>query len=112
MSDCLFCRIIAALARDRVSLNWRPDLVHCNDWQTGLTPLLLAQEVNAPATLFTIHNLSYQGVADDLTQEQEDLYPRPLLDYDREAREKGWMPRLPRHAQPRRPELGVGRERL
>jgi anaerobic selenocysteine-containing dehydrogenase len=46
-------------------------------------------------------NLSYQGVADDLTQEQEGLYPRPLLEYDREAREKGWMPRLPRDVQPR-----------
>jgi len=46
-------------------------------------------------------NLSYQGVADDLNREQEGLHPRPLLAYDREAREKGWMPRLPRDVQPR-----------
>jgi anaerobic selenocysteine-containing dehydrogenase len=46
-------------------------------------------------------NLSYQGVGDDLNREQEGLYPRPLLAYDREAREKDWMPRLPRDVQPR-----------
>jgi len=61
----LFCRVIALMARDRVSLDWRPDLVHCNDWQTGLTPLLLADQTDAPATLFTIHNLSYQGLFDE-----------------------------------------------
>jgi len=46
-------------------------------------------------------NLGYQGVANDLAQEQEGLHPRPLLAYDREARDKGWMPRLPRNGQPR-----------
>jgi len=40
-------------------------------------------------------NLAYQGVADDLDREQAALYPRPLTEYDREAREKGWMPRFP-----------------
>jgi starch synthase len=58
----LFCRVITLVARDRVSLDWRPELVHCNDWQTGLAPLLLAEAGDAPATLFTIHNLSYQGI--------------------------------------------------
>jgi DMSO reductase family type II enzyme molybdopterin subunit len=41
-------------------------------------------------------NLAFQGVADDLDREQADLYPRPLTEYDRQAREKSWMPRLPR----------------
>ncbi|HBD13000.1 MAG TPA: hypothetical protein DCZ13_12680, partial [Porticoccaceae bacterium] len=35
---------------------------HCNDWQTGLVPLLLADGAANPATLFTIHNLGYQGL--------------------------------------------------
>ncbi|MCW5557701.1 MAG: glycogen synthase GlgA [Verrucomicrobiae bacterium] len=45
----------------------RVDLVHGHDWQTGLLPLLVhharvAQEWSeAPRTLFTIHNLAYQG---------------------------------------------------
>lgn len=60
----LFCRAAAAVALDNARLNWKPDLVHANDWQTGLiAPLLLAAD-NRPATLFTIHNLAYQGLFD------------------------------------------------
>lgn len=49
------------------SLGWRPDVIHCNDWQTALIPLLLktsGQEVffRETATVFTIHNLGYQGI--------------------------------------------------
>jgi len=42
---------------------WRPELIHCNDWHAGLLPLLLAGRGRPrPATLFTIHNLAYQGL--------------------------------------------------
>ena len=58
----LFARAVCGLARDRAGLDWQPDLVHCNDWQTGLVPALLSLEENRPATLFTIHNLAYQGL--------------------------------------------------
>jgi starch synthase len=57
----LFCQAIVALSLNRAGLNWHPDLVHCNDWQTGLVPALLAFEGNRPASIFTIHNLAYQG---------------------------------------------------
>jgi starch synthase len=81
----LLCRVIALAARDRVSLGWRPDLVHCNDWQTGLAPLYLAQEPDAPATLFTIHNLSYQGIFDrgafDRIGLPEDLWRPDALEF-------------------------------
>lgn len=46
----------------------KPRLVHCNDWQTGLIPLFLQHGVHgagrnrAEATLFTIHNLAFQGI--------------------------------------------------
>ncbi len=60
----LFCRAIAAIALDHAGLDWHPDILHCNDWQTGLAPALLAEEGNRPATVFTIHNLAYQGVFD------------------------------------------------
>lgn len=41
---------------------WKPDIVHVNDWHAGLTPLLLALGGGPkPATLLTIHNLAYQG---------------------------------------------------
>ena len=58
----LFCRTVCAIAMDRAALSWRPDLVHCNDWQTGLVPALLSLENSRPATLFTLHNLAYQGL--------------------------------------------------
>ena len=42
---------------------WRPDIVHCNDWQTGLTPVYL-NYVRGPRarTVMTIHNLAFQGI--------------------------------------------------
>jgi starch synthase len=45
-----------------------PDIIHCHDWQTGLIPFLLRTcYANRPGyrdirTVFTIHNLQYQGV--------------------------------------------------
>ncbi len=63
----LFSKAVLALARDRLGLGWTPDLVHANDWQTGLVPALLALEPERPATVFTIHNLAYQGVYDRYT---------------------------------------------
>lgn len=58
----LFARAVVQLALDEAGLNWRADIVHCNDWQTGLVPALLSCEAQRPATLFTIHNLAYQGL--------------------------------------------------
>jgi starch synthase len=56
-----FARAVVALALDRAGLAWRPDVLHCHDWQTGLVPALLAHEEKRPATVFTLHNLAYQG---------------------------------------------------
>jgi len=60
----LFARAVCAIAMDRAGLDWHPELVHCNDWQTGLVPALLSSEPQRPATLFTVHNLAYQGLFD------------------------------------------------
>lgn len=57
-----FSQTIALLALDRCGLDWRADVLHCNDWQTGLAPTLLSLEAQRPATVFTIHNLAYQGL--------------------------------------------------
>lgn len=57
-----FARAVEAVATDTAQLGWRPDIVHCNDWQSGLVPALLARAPDRPATLFTIHNLAYQGL--------------------------------------------------
>jgi len=58
----LFARAVVALALGQAGAGWMPQLVHCNDWQTGLVPALLSQHEVRPATLFSIHNLSYQGL--------------------------------------------------
>ncbi len=58
----LFCRAAEAVALGNAGLSWQPTVVHCNDWQSGLLPALLARAPQRPATLFTIHNLSYQGL--------------------------------------------------
>ena len=58
----LFCRITVEVAMNRAYLDWMPDIVHCNDWQSGLVPALLSLELGRPATVFTIHNMAYQGL--------------------------------------------------
>jgi starch synthase len=57
----VFSRAVALLAKWVPGSSWRPDVVHCHDWQTGLVPAFLSMVHNAPATVFTIHNLAYDG---------------------------------------------------
>jgi starch synthase len=56
-----FAHVATEIAAGRL-LDWKPDIIHANDWHTGLIPLLLAMETGSkPATVFTIHNLAFQG---------------------------------------------------
>ncbi len=57
-----FAEAVVRIANDTAGLNWQPDLVHCHDWQTGMVPALLSRQPTRPATVFTIHNLAYQGL--------------------------------------------------
>jgi starch synthase len=61
----LFCR--AALEAMR-ALQWSPDIIHCNDWHTGIVPNWLNTLYRDDpffehtASVYTIHNLAYQGI--------------------------------------------------
>jgi len=48
-------------------IGFKPDIIHCNDWQTGIVSLLLKANYKQDyfskiKTVFTIHNLKYQGI--------------------------------------------------
>lgn len=58
----LFAQCAVDIALNRCGLSWQPDVVHCNDWQSALVPALLKTFPAGPATVFTIHNLAYQGL--------------------------------------------------
>ena len=61
-----FCRAALLMLNH---LDWCPDVIQCNDWQTGLIPTFLKNDplftedpfYSHIKTLFTIHNLGYQG---------------------------------------------------
>jgi starch synthase len=62
-----FSRAVIELAK---RIGGPPDVIHCNDWQTGFIPAYLAKVYASDpffartATLFTIHNLAFQGIFD------------------------------------------------
>ncbi|OGT12346.1 MAG: starch synthase [Gallionellales bacterium RIFCSPHIGHO2_02_FULL_57_16] len=58
----LLSRVAAILGSGDSPLDWHPDLVHCNDWQTGLTPAWLRFAHDSAPSVFTVHNLAFQGI--------------------------------------------------
>ena len=56
-------RVAAILGTSESPLEWRPSIVHCNDWPTALAPLYLRfARGHRAASLLTIHNLAFQGI--------------------------------------------------
>ena len=60
---CFFCK---AVMESLKALDFLPDVIHANDWQTGYLPLLVHEYGKRPdyaniRTVFTIHNLRFQG---------------------------------------------------
>jgi len=83
-----FSKCVTHLAR---YLPWRPEVIHVNDWQTGLVPALIMHQSrtegwgNPPSVCLTIHNLAYQGVfprtAYDLTNLPLDYFHPEAAEY-------------------------------
>jgi len=59
-----FSYAAAEIASGRIDKFWSADLVHANDWQCALIPGYLEWSHTKLPTVFTIHNLAYQGVFD------------------------------------------------
>ncbi|MCL4464622.1 MAG: glycogen synthase [Chloroflexi bacterium] len=61
----LYCRAALEMLKH---LDWQPDVIHCNDWHTGIVPNWLQTTFRADpffaatASVYTIHNLQYQGI--------------------------------------------------
>jgi starch synthase len=73
-------------------LQWQPDLIHCNDWQSALIPVYLKTLYKEDAffkdipVLLSVHNLAYQGIFDaDVVQKaglpQDMFYPGGALEF-------------------------------
>ena len=70
-------------------IGFRPDLIHCHDWQTGLIPVYLKNEFQGDMffwgikTIMTIHNLKFQGVWDVKTMQGLTGFPKELFTPDK-----------------------------
>jgi len=67
-----FCKAVLEACK---AMQFRPDIIHCHDWQTGLIPMYLKVLLKSDAffqhtaSIFTIHNIIHQG-----------LFPKTLLE--------------------------------
>lgn len=85
-----FGRAVLEMLR-RLNDGWAPDVLHCNDWHSGLTPgfarMFYADDPRAgrAASVFTIHNLAYQGSFDrhnwPVTGLPDSLYTPDTLEF-------------------------------
>ena len=73
------------------AIGWKPDIIHCNDWQSALTPLYYScyyatrMGFENIKTVFTIHNIQYQGkYGNELLQDVLGIAPEhyDLIQYD------------------------------
>lgn len=88
-----FCKAVLAILP---VINFRPDIIHCHDWQAGLIPVFLktiyAENLfySRTKTIMTIHNLRFQGVWDIdtfkyLTALPDYMFTPDKLEYKKDA---------------------------
>jgi starch synthase len=71
----LLSQVAALLASADSPIDWQPDILHCNDWQTGLAPAYLRLSGSATPAVMTVHNLAYQGIFPPETATELNLPP-------------------------------------
>ncbi len=71
------CRAAADIAAGQME-DWRPDLVHCHDWQAGLAPYYLKRDGTPVPSVLTIHNIAFQGLTDMNRAAQLGIAPHDL----------------------------------
>lgn len=71
----LLSKVAAVLGCSESPLAWHPDIVQCNDWQTGLIPAYLHFAPEAVPSVIAIHNLAFQGNFPPETVQQLQLPP-------------------------------------
>ena len=87
-----FAYFSRAVVEVPVQLGWSPDIIHCNDWQTGLVPVYLLEArhreplLKHTKSVFPIHNIEYQGRFDrnilgDVLGLDESYFREDMLSY-------------------------------
>ena len=77
-------------------LSWKPDIIHCNDWQTAFVPIYLKtlykddEFYQGIKTVFTIHNLAFQGSFDIEMAKTLDIDPA-LVENDGPVGKSGYL---------------------
>lgn len=75
-------------------LDWKPDIINCNDWQTALIPIYISQDETGffsdVKTVFTIHNIEYQGrfgkeILSDVFSLSDELYRSGILRFENDV---------------------------
>lgn len=77
-------------------IDFKPDIIHCHDWQTGLLPVYLKNEFAANSffwgikSIITIHNLKFQGIWDKewvqgVSGLTDDLFTPDKLEFNKDA---------------------------
>lgn len=90
---CFFCKATLAILP---TIDFKPDIIHCHDWQSGLVPVFLKTIFQEKPfywdikTVMTIHNLKFQGIWDiktiqGITGLPNDLFTTDKLEYKNDA---------------------------
>ena len=77
-------------------IDFKPDIIHCHDWQTGLLPVYLKNEFAANPffwgikSIITVHNLKFQGIWDKewvqgVSGLTDDLFTPDKLEFNKDA---------------------------